>query len=225
MHFSWPTVWWAWFTLAGGGSRRWEEVGSCLDKWCINRWQFTGWSLLKTWSVWHPGTTQQHFSKIFSFVVSSSLNFCRFQVSSGLFFGRKHSHGFSTQFTICISEFNFCISLHFTRRCCFGGVRCCVSLKGGWGIRGKVSGLPLLKLLCFCPTQHNATHHPFPLRITAPSGMKSLPHPPRVVFTQAFYHQSQRLKTHINTNNWLVMSKSRCVTSGSHDHLHVKWSV
>lgn len=93
------------------------------------------------------------------------------------FFGRKHSHSFSTQFTICISEFNFCISLNFTRRCCFGGVRCCVSLKGGRGIRGKVSGLPLLKLLCFCPTQHNATHHPFPLRITAPSGMKS-PRPP-----------------------------------------------
>lgn len=85
----------------------------------------------------------------------------------------------------------------------FWGVGSWDSVKGGGvgSISGKVSGLPLLKLLCFCKTQHIVTHHPLPLRITAPSGIKT---PPQVFFTQSCY-QSPLLKPGINMYDWPSM--------------------
>lgn len=43
--------------------------------------------------------------------------------------------------------------------------------------------------------------------------------------TLAFHYQSHQIKTNVNTNNWLMVSKSKCIISGLQDRLHVKWTI
>lgn len=94
----------------------------------------------------------------------------------------------------------------------------CWNRNGGVGERVGVvgvSGIPLLKLLCFCTTQHSVTYHPF---LLPPQGWGEF-------LTQTSHYQSHQIKTDINTHNLPVVSEPGSDTSGLRDRLHAKWSV
>lgn len=70
--------------------------------------------------------------------------------------------------------------------------------KVGRGISGKVSGLPLLKLL-FLPNTAQCDTPSIPSQNNC--SLRDEVSPPKVFFTQALYYQSHRRKTDINRYN------------------------
>lgn len=142
----------------------------------------------------------------------------------------QHPHTFCAWFTISISG---CPFIKFSPTVLFW--RCWMlwfcDCRGQRGISWKVSWLPLLKIVVFLPNTAQCDTRSIPsqnncsLRDEPPHNHHPPTPLPQVFFTQALHYQSHRLKTTINTYNWRLMSKSRCVTSGSQDRPHVKWSV